>query len=52
MSNNSVTAKKDIDMNELANVSIRLAQVINLHLKENDCKHDIHDIVKEVFLNE
>jgi hypothetical protein len=42
---------------DLANVTIKLATVINKHLAEENpsCRergHDIHDIVREVFLGE
>jgi hypothetical protein len=57
MSDTKNVTTKSISQGDLANVTIRLATVINSHLSEQNptCSergHDIHFIIKEVFFGD
>jgi hypothetical protein len=38
------------DYNKLADLSVKISNVINKHLAEDPgCVHDVHEIIREVF---
>lgn len=52
MSSKTTITNKDINTSDLANISIRLAQVLNAHLKEQPkCTHPLDEIIREAFFD-
>ena len=43
------TTKSKTDSQNLADISIKISTVLNRHLAEEHCPHDIHEIIREVF---
>lgn len=39
------------DRQNLADISLKISTVINKHLAEEHCHHNIRDIIKEVFMD-